>query len=142
MQLILGALRTALLDDAAVQAIVVGRVYWQRLPSEVAARAVRGDRPPSIVLRQTGGQVGEPRDPLQGQDIDVISWGDTIGGLAKLDAAVVGALSTVQRRVVDGTLVHTVSHGGATYGSEPETGWDYLVRPYEVVFDERSAADG
>ena len=102
MEQILGAIRSWVVADHPIARLVEERrgpppeyrVYWQRLPSEMAAREEdRRRRPHAIVLRETGGSMQSPGEVTREQDVLCICWGPSISEIAVLEGLIYDRLT-------------------------------------------------
>ena len=109
------ALRAWLRDDATVRR-TGRRVYWQRLPTDVAAQSeTPADRPQAVVLREIGGADTEATAPIREVDVLCVCWGPSVVAAGELDAAVVARLERLQRVTVGTVTAVTVTAAGTGY---------------------------
>jgi hypothetical protein len=128
-----GALVRYLLDDADVAAIVTMRGFGAELPAAEAAAMPRA----AFVLRPSGGAplTSGSFAEVDAQRIDLFAYGHTPSLAGQLADLIGLKLRRLDRRTIDGTLVHWVkSAGGYSSGREPDTDWPRAWRSFQVLY--------
>lgn len=129
MQDAAAALRRFLLNDAAVDEEVNGRVYVDDLPPGENQYMPRN----AVVLRSAGGEELASYNHNTTARLDVLSYGKTRYEAGKVDRAVTEALHYLRREVVESTLLHSVVvTGGPQTFKAADTGWPIKMRTVVV----------
>lgn len=125
----LPALRTVLLADPDVAALVDGRVYNGGLPEDTEAAMPQA----CVVLNPAGGPTDRGSQQLSYFRVDTHCYGATLGEAWKLHLAVRPVFKQLDRQAVGGVLLHavTVSSDGAL-GIRPDTQWPVCYATYMV----------
>lgn len=134
----IAAVRTVLLADTAVAALVSTRIYGGELPSGVNPLNVGG----CIVLNAAGG----PENPGGGYQqygntrLDVFCYGSTLNQSWAVYLAAYTVLKQMRRQVSEGVLLHSasVSSKGATT-RDPLTQWPVTLSTFMVLAAEIAA---
>lgn len=134
------ALRTFLLADAAVAALVGTRIYGQEIGKKDDREAMPLD---AIVLNYAGG----PESPGGGFQefgntrVDAFCYGATLNQSAKVYRAVYRALTQMHTQRIGDTLVYSVSVSskGAT-AMDPVTQWPLTLASFLALTSEVAAA--
>jgi len=122
------AIRSRLLANASVVALVSDRAYVAELPQSEAANMPRS----SVVIRLTGGIVQSHFLPYLPQRLDVIAYGSTFGEADDLDRAIAQDLHMLDGATYDGVAIRGVDVGGSYTARDPTFGWPYQWRTYDV----------
>ncbi|WP_225205386.1 hypothetical protein [Novosphingobium huizhouense] len=129
----IGALVALLLADSDIAAIAAARGYGGELPAAQTRLMPR----PAFVLRASGGVslTAGSNAEIDAQRVDLFAYGETPNVAGQLADLIALKLRRVERRTVNGTLIHWVkSAGGYSSGREPETDWPRAWRSFQVMF--------
>ena len=131
----LAALRHYLADYAEVNVLCDGRVYTgDSIPLDDTEKRPK----PCVLLRGSSGQPSRRLDTIIEQSFDVICLEETAEKASRLDLAVFQAIKTLDRKIVDGVLLHNVlASPSASQEREQETLWPATRRPAVLRADER-----
>lgn len=140
----LGALKTALLLDAAVAAASAGRVYVGELPRESGAVSFASLMPRAAVLVQpAGGSPERGYARLSYPRIDVRSYGRTPNEAWRLSLVVHDYLKNLARKVAaasstgERALIHDATPvSGGSLLRDADGDWPMALRTYELVVSE------
>ena len=137
---LLGALRTYLLTDSALTALVGTRIYPTRLKRDES-----DDQPRKAVALRPGG--GAPPtfaragSPLEVQRIDCLCYGETEYEADRVRRALRGALRDLGRSAHNNTQLHwALPAGGKATGVDPDTEWPVTWESWQVMADEREVS--
>lgn len=134
------AIRTVLLADGGVAALVETRVYGGEVPEKDTNKMGRA----CVVVNASGGMGmsgGEGYLELGKQRIDTICYGSTLNEAFTVYCAVHRALKQMHRRVASGVLLHSaepVSKG--VTARDPVTTWPTTLASWSVLASEVAAA--
>ncbi len=133
------ALRTFLLADAGVSALVGTRVFVIELPP---AQAVSMPRQ-CIVIKPSGGPAFQPGSYIDHayQTLDVFSYGETPFEADEVRDAVTDALRLLRRDLTGTTLIHWVQPaGGWASNRDPDADWPYGLQSFQAFYALDAAA--
>ena len=99
---------------------------------------------PDVVISDGGGSGATAQADLDLESGEVwqVRLTDPGSGYTSMPTVTIsgGGGSGATAQVMTATMVHSVGAGGASYGSDADTGWDYLMRSYSCLYDMREAA--
>ncbi len=136
---IASALRTFLLADAGVAALVGTRVFVTELPPAEAASMPRQ----CIVINPSGGPTFQPGSYIDHayQTLDVFSYGETPFEADEVRDAVTDALRLLRRDLTGTTLIHWVQPaGGWASNRDTEVDWPYEFQSFQAFYALDAAA--
>jgi hypothetical protein len=132
-----GALRTFLLADAGVSALVGSQVYAGSLPREIQGLS---DPPKAVVLRRAGGGVLGSVNNFGDKRIDIDAYGTNEKEASDIYDAAHLALKGMGTTVVGQVLIHwAIPTADGTSGHDPQTTWPVCVGTFQVLAAEVAA---
>lgn len=131
------AIRTLLLTDTEVAALVDSRVFVAELPGGETPHMPRA----AVVLSEAGGRGSRGFARIGDTRVDVRSYGGDLVQSWQVHAAVHEVLKQLRRSRVGEALVYTVTvEGGPLRLREPQVEWPLVLRTYQVTAAELVAA--
>lgn len=124
---VLADLRSILIADAEVNALVAGRVFVGEIPGAQAASMPRK----CLVIKDAGGPENNGFLTLHSQRFDAFCYGETPYEANKVRRAVYSSLKSLSRRAQGASLIHSVMvSGGALFQRDPDTDWPIRVQSF------------
>lgn len=124
---VLADLRSILIADSGVNALVAGRVFVGELPAAQAASMPRK----CLVIKDAGGPESNSFLTLHSQRFDAFCYGETPYEANKVRRAVYSSLKSLSRRAQGESLIHSVMvSGGANFLRDPDTDWPMRVQSF------------
>lgn len=134
-------LRRLLMDEAAVQDLVGEEIFASEVPADTIREIKEQGGAPRklIILSAAGGQ--EKRDTSLVIRPRLLIWcyGESYHEAGRLDLAVFELLETLERRMVDGVLVHCALPGYPTTVRDADSKWPAQQRTVTLVLSEEVA---
>ena len=145
---VIGAIVTLLSGESSVKALADDRIFGGFVPLQLQSRwqdkqadggkDAGGRVPLSIRVTPTGGRPLGGYVGLQRMRVDVVFYGPTPREADRLRRTVHPVLKNLQRRVVDGVLLHAIEEeGGPVLGRESDTNWPFLLTSWLVLASEQ-----
>lgn len=133
----IAAIRTVLLADPAVTALVDTRVHGGEVPAAEVKNMARA----CVVLNPSGGPGGEGYNEFGKQRIDTLCYGATLMEAWQVHLAVYTVLKQLRRQKAANVLLHSADPAskGAS-GRDPVTQWPVTLSSWLVLASEVAAA--
>ena len=129
---IIGALVALLKADAAIAVLAGDDVYGTELPQDAVKRMPQR----MIVINPSGGSSlmsGSDVD-FDTQRFDLFAYGVTPRDANQLRAVARAVLLKVQRRLINGTLIHWINSGGGFFDARERDGqWPQSFQSFQVL---------
>lgn len=129
----IGALVAWLRADADTAALAGANVFGAELPADAVARLPAN----AIVVSASGGVslTGDSDADVDTQRIDLTCYGATPFEAEQLRRVAARALRRLSRRIVAGTLIHSVSTaGGYSAGRDRDGEWPRAFQSFQVLY--------
>lgn len=136
----IAAIRTVLLADPAVSALVDTRIWGAEVPTEPINEVKLMPRA-GVVLNPSGGPGGEGYNEFGKQRIDTLCYGATLMEAWHVHLAVYAVLKQLRRQKAANVLLHSADPAakGAS-GRDPVTQWPVTLSSWLVLCSEIAAA--
>lgn len=136
MRDLMAALRTMVLADASISALVDDRVFVNMIPEAEIEAADTFHPPKMLVLRQAGGFGKADFLAVDNETITVLCYGESDFEADRLRRAVYQRFVRLQREKHDDVLIHHINKAGGPIPSvEPELVWPVIAQSYTVLAD-------
>lgn len=127
------ALRTMVLADSNISALVDTRVYMNRIPKAVIEAADTFHPPKMLVLRQAGGFGKADTLHTDDQTVSALCYGETDYEADSVRRAVWQAFVDLDRATHDEVLIHHINPtGGPIPSVEPDLVWPVIAQSFTV----------
>jgi hypothetical protein len=130
---VVAALIDLLEADTTVDTLTSGRIYGNTMNGQVVAQMPAK----CVIISHAPGREKNSYVQIAGPGVEVYAHGESFYEAGRVDRAVYDVLEAVDRKTINGVLIHGVAvSGGPNPIKHPETGWPIMMRAYRVSVSE------